>query len=130
MSGYNRKSEKLSNKMSFVALILFLVSLCFVIFGSLLIKNWFQLALTSVEEKQGGVVGFYKLRLIEFFKFTSFSKESLVCGIHYILLHLLTPFLLSSFLLHTDANFFVAVGGIIATSQLFVRVFPGEEQDS
>ncbi|MBW7857872.1 MAG: hypothetical protein H3C43_06205 [Leptonema sp. (in: Bacteria)] len=113
--------------MSSVALILFIVNLCLIIGGAAWIKTWFQFALTSVEEKQGGVVGFYKLRLAEFFKLQSFSKENIVCGIHYILLHLITPLLLSSFLLHTDANFFVAIGAIVATSQLLVRVFPGEE---
>lgn len=115
--------------MSSVALILFIVNLCLVVGGMIWIKAWFQLSLTSVEEKQDGVVGFYKFRLFEFFKLQSFSKENLVCGIHYILLHLLTPLLLSSFLLHTDANFFVAVGAILTTSQLLVRVFPGEEAE-
>jgi len=111
--------------MSFTALTIAISFIAVLAASTFWIKAQYRTALTSVAEKQGGVVSYYRNRIEEIVSRQSFSTEHWVCAIHYVLLHLVTPFLLSAFLLHTDANFIIAIGAIIASLQLSQRLYPG-----
>lgn len=91
------------------------------------IRSRYRLALTSVDEKQGGVLSYYRVRLHLLLQGKEHSPESLACGAHYLLLHVLAPFFLAGLILHTDWNFLVAIGSILTSVQLIQRVFPGME---
>ncbi len=112
--------------MSVTALIFATVDGLAILAGAWWINGRYRLALTSVQEKQGGVLSYYRGRLDEVFKGKGRSAEHIVCLFHYILVHLFTPLALAGFLLHTDGNFLIAVGAIIATMQLLQRVYPAE----
>ncbi len=112
--------------MSLTALFIAGFLLIVILVGAYWINARYKLALTSVQEKQGGVISYYRGRLDEVFRGQGRSAEHIVCLIHYILVHLFTPFCLAAFLLHTDGNFLVAVGGILASLHLVQRVYPAE----
>jgi hypothetical protein len=112
--------------MSMTALITAVFLLIVILAQSYWINARYRLALTSVQEKQGGVISYYRGRLAEVFLGKARSTEHIVCLVHYLLVHLFTPFFLSAFLLHTDGNFLIAVGSIIVSLHLIQRVYPAE----
>lgn len=91
------------------------------------IRSRYRLALTTVDEKQGGVLSYYRVRLHLLLSGKEHSPESLACLVHYLLLHVFAPLFLAGLILHTDWNFLVAVGAIVVSVQLTQRLFPAVE---
>ncbi len=91
---------------------------------SLQIRSRYRSSLTSVEEKSAGILFFYRNLLFSVFR-GNLAFPGIQCLLHYFSLHLLVPLLGLGVFLRTDANFLVVVLAMIASMQLYQRVFPG-----
>ncbi len=92
---------------------------------SVVIRQAYVHSLTSVEEKSAGIIHFYRARLRVLLSGAP-DRMSILCGLHYLTVHLIPLVAGLSFYLKTDANFLVVILSIVWNMQLFQRVFPGD----
>ncbi|MBI3394218.1 MAG: hypothetical protein HY042_00105 [Spirochaetia bacterium] len=89
------------------------------------LRRTYQGALTSVEEKNAGLIAYYRQRVVDIFQ-RRLSLVSILAGLHFLSLHLLVPLWGFAIFLRSDGNFLVIVLSIIASIQLVQRLFPSE----
>lgn len=95
---------------------------------SLRLPSRYRVALTSIEEKHAGWIGYYRASMGRLFHGQGGLDEWMVL-LHYVTLHLSTPLLGFGLFLRSDANFLVAIATIIVSIQIVQRIYPGSEEE-
>ena len=104
-----------------------LIDVALVAFLTTRIRTRYRSSLTSVEEKSAGALFYYRNVLFSFFQ-GNMSSPVLESVVHYMSLHLLVPLVGLGFFLRSDGNFLVVICAMIASMQLYQRVFPGSSR--
>lgn len=115
--------------MSSPFLIAALVDLALVIGLGLWFRFRYQTALTTIEEKSAGPIGYYGACISRLLR-GEITGEGALATLHLAALHLAVPLGGFALFLHSDGNFLVVIAGAIASSQIFQRVYPGPVRDS
>jgi hypothetical protein len=89
----------------------------------------YQTALTSIEEKSAGPIGYYGACISRLLR-GEITGENALALVHLAALHLAVPLGGFGLFLHSDGNFLVVIAAAIASSQIFQRVYPGPQRDS
>ncbi len=91
------------------------------------LKRTFDSSLPSVEEKNRGMISFYRDHIGRALRL-DINQTSVFSFLHYVALHLFIPFVGLGLFLHSDANFLVIIGAVLASMQLFQRVYPARPE--
>lgn len=105
------------------SMILFIIIIVIFIY----LRKYYNISLIDIEIKEKGFLYFYQFLLALLFNgYSGYSKKSLIylTWFHYLLLHLISPLFLSSFLLKHDWNVLIAIISIIVSMNLYQRVYP------
>ncbi len=112
--------------------VLFVISiliLVVIILTTIYIRHYFNNSFLNLEIKEKGLLYFYQIQLDSLFRNHDNFKNLriiLLCWIHYVALHLFSPFIMASFLLKNDWNVLIAIISIIVSMNIFQKIYPAQ----
>lgn len=93
-----------------------------------LLKNQYNLSLSSIDIKEKGFLYFIRYHLDSLFR--NYGNKNwkiiLLSWLLYIHLHLFFPFFLASFILKNDWNVIIAIVSLIVSMNIFQKIYPAE----
>ena len=103
--------------------------LIIIIITIIYIRQYFNNSFLNLEIKEKGLLYFYQIQLDSLFRNHDNYKNLriiLLCWLNYVALHLFLPLILASFLLKNDWNVLIAIISIIASMNIFQKVYPAQ----